>query len=97
MAQSDAPVGLGVLRFVSELRVPVTVRTFGYEDGWAATHCQVGAISAMQAVVFDWLDRAVAEPSKLPLLDLGTTLEVMRAHWHNAELEDAVARLGAAI
>jgi len=66
---------------------------FGYEDGWAATHCQVGAISAMQDVVFGWLERVVNVPSALPRLDLGTALDVMRSHWRSSELEDEIAKL----
>jgi pimeloyl-ACP methyl ester carboxylesterase len=70
-AQSNERVGLSALRFISKLSCPVSVRMFGFQEGWAATHCQVGGLAAMQAVVFDWLDRAVNDPDHLPRHDIG--------------------------
>jgi hypothetical protein len=69
-AESNAHVALSALRFINELTCPVSVRMFTFDDGWAATHCQVGALAPMQAIVFDWLDTAVHHPDQLPQFDL---------------------------
>jgi len=61
LAQSDQRVALSALRFIKNLSGPVTIRMFGFDAGWAASHCQVGALATMQATVFDWLERAVCE------------------------------------
>lgn len=70
-AQSNEKVGLSALRFISKLSCPVSVRMFGFEEGWAATHCQIGGLAPMQALVFDWLDKAVNNPERLPRHDIG--------------------------
>ncbi|MEO8611249.1 MAG: alpha/beta hydrolase [Chloroflexota bacterium] len=75
-AQSNEKVGLSVLRFVKNLSCPVTMRLFGFEDGWAASHCQIGALAPMQSTVFDWLDKAVSEKSPLVGQDMDAALDV---------------------
>jgi len=70
-AQSNEKVGLSALRFISQLSGPVSVRIFGYDQGWAATHCQVGGLAAMHAVIFDWLEKALDHPERLPRRDIG--------------------------
>ncbi|MGD0455121.1 MAG: alpha/beta fold hydrolase [Solirubrobacteraceae bacterium] len=92
VAQSGEQVGVDVLRWLSELRGPLTMRMFDYEDGWAATHCQVGALSAMQAVVLDWLETAIAHPDQLAPVDVGSAVEVMGRHWHGDELRAETKR-----
>jgi len=64
-AQTDARTALTTLRFINELACPVAIHEFSYEDGWAASHCQIGALSAAQAVIFDWLDRTVNSPGRI--------------------------------
>lgn len=73
-AQSDDRVTLSALRFIGDLSAPVTMRMFGFDQGWASTHCQVGGLAAMQATVFDWLDKAVNAPARLPRHDIGDNL-----------------------
>ncbi|CAG0927715.1 hypothetical protein TFLX_00575 [Thermoflexales bacterium] len=58
---------------------------FGFEEGWAASHCQIGALAPLQALVFDWLDKAVNKPGSLPKRDLGTLFEVMKKYMHSGE------------
>jgi hypothetical protein len=70
-AQSSEKVGMSALRFIGKLSCPVSVRLFGFDEGWAATHCQIGALAPMQAVVFDWLDRVINKPEGLPRHDIG--------------------------
>ncbi len=60
-AQSDQTVAVGVLQYVSELTCPVAIHEFGYDAGWAASHCQVGALAGAQSVIFDWLDKTLDE------------------------------------
>ena len=76
LAQSNRCVALSALRFIRDLSCSVTVRMFGFEEGWAASHCQIGALAAMQAVVFKWLDAATREEQPLPKRDMGIALEV---------------------
>jgi hypothetical protein len=76
-SQSDEKVILSILRFVDQLSCSVAIRVFELEDGWAASHCQVGALAPMQALVFDWLERAVREPAKLPRRDVDSSLDVI--------------------
>jgi pimeloyl-ACP methyl ester carboxylesterase len=70
-AQSNERVAMSALRFISKLSCPVSVRIFGFEEGWAASHCQIGGLAPMQAVVFDWLDKAMNSPEHLPRHDIG--------------------------
>jgi pimeloyl-ACP methyl ester carboxylesterase len=76
LAQSDVRVALSALRFIRDLLGSVTIRMFGFDEGWAAAHCQVGALAPMQAVVFDWLDRAVRDRKPLPKRDMGMSLDM---------------------
>ncbi len=84
-AQAHEQVGLSALRFISELGGPATVRMFDYGQGWAASHCHIGGLAPMQAVVFDWLERAVSAPERLPRRDLGENVEpIFRRHLRTA-------------
>jgi pimeloyl-ACP methyl ester carboxylesterase len=77
VAQSNDAVTLSAMRFINQLGGPVCIRMFGDEDGWAASHCQVGAFAAMQAVVFDWLERAVNDSGRLPRRDIGSNVKAV--------------------
>lgn len=93
LSQTNADVAAAVLQFIAELAGPTTLRVFGYEQGWAATHCQIGAVSSLQAAVFDWLDRVVVAGEPLPEMD--ADLSVMRRHLHNAAATRAFDRIEA--
>jgi len=84
--QSNAKVVLSILRFVNELTCPVAIHMFDYTDGWAASHCQIGALSAAQAVIFDWLDRAVNKNDRLVNTDSLHAWDVLNKYHHNSEL-----------
>jgi hypothetical protein len=59
-AQTDRRTTLSAMRFISELACPTTIHEFGIEtDGWAASHCQIGAVNAAAVVIFQWLERTV--------------------------------------
>ncbi len=58
-AETGAAVAESVLDYISRLNGPVDMHVFDYGEGWAASHCQVGGLSAAQGVIFDWLDRTV--------------------------------------
>ena len=57
--QQNGPLVKSIAHFMSGLGCPSFIHEFAFEEGWAATHCQVGASSAFQAVLFDWLDKVV--------------------------------------
>ena len=70
-AQSDERVALSALRFIDKLAGPVSLQVVGFDEGWAASHCQIGGLAAMQALVFEWLEKAVSNPDGLPRHDVG--------------------------
>jgi hypothetical protein len=84
-SQNNEKAVLSVLRFIKELTCPVAVHMFSYEDGWAATHCQIGGIAPLQAVVFDWLEKAISQNGQLPQQDWESYFEVMLKYMHNVE------------
>jgi hypothetical protein len=71
LAQSNAAVSLSALRFIRDLCCPVNVHMFGFDEGWAASHCHIGGLAPMQAVIFDWLDKAVCDESVQPKINRG--------------------------
>lgn len=85
LAQSNERVGLSALRFAKDLSGPVTIRMFGFDEGWAASHCQIGALAPMQALVFDWLDKAMRKDEPLPKRDFGTSLDVFMQYVRSGE------------
>ena len=59
-AQTDRKTALSAIRFISELTCSTTIHEFGIDkDGWAASHCQIGGVSAASVVIFDWLDKTL--------------------------------------
>ncbi|MFN8486224.1 MAG: alpha/beta hydrolase [Caldilineaceae bacterium] len=64
-AQSNEAVALKMLRYLSELTCPITYHEFRYEAGWAASHCQIGGLSLVQTVIFDWLEKTVNTRERL--------------------------------
>lgn len=84
--QSNEKVAVSVLRFVNELTCPAAIHTFEYKDGWAASHCQIGALSLAQAVVFDWLDRTVNNKDRFIKPDSLHTWNVLNKYHHNSEI-----------
>lgn len=65
-AQTDVSTTLAALDFILKVRAPISVRMFSYEDGWAASHCHVGGLAALQSVLFDWLEDTMAKPDRSP-------------------------------
>jgi hypothetical protein len=86
LAQSNQRVALSALRFIKALTCPVTVRMFGFEDGWAASHCQIGSLAPMQALIFDWLEKAMHETRPVAGPDMGTSLDVFMRYAGNGKL-----------
>jgi hypothetical protein len=85
LAQSNQRVALSALRFIKDLSCPVTIRMFGFDEGWAATHCQIGALAPMQALVFEWLDKAMRDKQPSPRRDSGTSLDVFMRYAGSGE------------
>jgi pimeloyl-ACP methyl ester carboxylesterase len=92
-AQSNEKVALSILRFVKELTCPVSIHLFSFEEGWAASHCQIGAVAPLQAVVFDWLDKAVNAREHLPRQDFGPLFEVLKKYMRSNEARRATEEL----
>jgi pimeloyl-ACP methyl ester carboxylesterase len=63
--QSAGPLILSIARFMGALKAPAWIREFGFESGWAAAHCQIGASTALRDCVYDWLDMVLARPDRL--------------------------------
>ena len=64
-AQTDHRTTLSAIRFISELTCPTAIHEFSLaEDGWAASHCQIGGVNAASEVIFDWLDRTLTAGSQ---------------------------------
>jgi hypothetical protein len=62
--QSAGPLILSIGKFLQNLKTPVWFHEFGYEDGWAASHCQMGAQQKLQELVYDWLEMVLDNPEK---------------------------------
>jgi len=92
-AQSNEKVGLSLMRFLRELTCPVTLRMFTFEDGWAATHCQIGAVALLQGIVFDWLDKAVNAKETLVHQDVGEIFDVMSKYMRSREAKSEVQKV----
>jgi len=85
-AQTNAKVATSILRFVNQLTCPVAIHEFSYNDGWAASHCQIGAFSLAQAVVFDWLDKTVnKEDGEVPT-DALHSWDLLNKYHHTNEM-----------
>ena len=85
LAQSNERVALSALRFIAALNCPVTVRIFQFDQGWAASHCQMGALAPMQALVFDWLDKVAAGTELAPRRDVGNSFDVIQRYLRGGE------------
>jgi pimeloyl-ACP methyl ester carboxylesterase len=84
--QSDEKVAASILRFVNELTCPAAIHMFDYTDGWAASHCQIGALSPAQAVIFDWLDRTLNKIEHLLETDSQHAWDVLNKYHHTSEI-----------
>lgn len=64
--QQLGPLIRSIGQFLRDLKAPAWFHEFTYEeDGWAASHCQIGAQRALQEVVFDWLDMILVHPERM--------------------------------
>ena len=84
--QSNEKVAVSILRFVNELTCPVAIHMFEFTDGWAASHCQIGALSLAQAVVFDWLDRTVHNNDRSATAGSLHSWNVLNKYHHTSEI-----------
>ncbi|HEX4417061.1 MAG TPA: alpha/beta hydrolase [Kofleriaceae bacterium] len=92
-AQSNEIVALSALRFVNALPGPVSMHMFGYDEGWASTHCQMGALAPLQAVVFDWLEKAMNAPASLPRRAMGGDAAVFPRYLRSPEARRVTSEL----
>ncbi len=85
-AQTDRKTVLLGLRFISEMKCPVTIHEFGIRtDGWAASHCQIGGPEAANSVIFEWLDRVVVEGVKAQPTQFSTGR--LKKYFHGKEFD----------
>ena len=91
-AQTDRATGLLALRFISEMKCPVTIHEFTLEaDGWAASHCQIGGPQAASAVILEWLDKVVVQGRRLAPTPFDTRL--MHKYFPDRHLDEIVGRI----
>ena len=77
------------LRFIRDLKGPVTIHEFGIDtDGWAASHCQIGGPEASSRVIFDWLDLVVLKGKMLEPAKFDPTR--IRKHHRGADLDQVL-------
>lgn len=86
--QSGDRVATSIFRFMSKLNNPISVHEFTYEDGWAATHCQIGAFSAAQAVIFGWLEKTVNKRDGSRSSVAQFDWKVANKYFHSAEMRE---------
>ena len=85
-AQTDCATALLALRFIGQMKCPVTIHEFSLEnDGWAASHCQIGGPEAANDVIFDWLDKVVTRGLRLEPAKFDTRL--MNKYFRGRELD----------
>jgi pimeloyl-ACP methyl ester carboxylesterase len=86
--QVKEKVIMDVLRFLKDVTGPVSVHQFDFTEGWAGSHCQIGALSQIQAVVFDWLDHTLIKKDHLIKTDSQYDWSVMNKYLpqHNSEV-----------
>lgn len=86
-AQTDRTSSLLALRFISDLKCPVTIHEFSIAtDGWAASHCQIGGTETANNVIFDWLDKVVVKGMKLELSKLDTSM--LKKYFKGKDLDE---------
>jgi len=93
-AQSNEKVALSIMRWLKDLACSVTVRLFTFDEGWAATHCQIGGIAPLQTLVFEWLDKAINGNDSLPRMDVGSMFDVMSKYIRSKEAKREAETLG---
>ncbi len=64
--QSAGPLILSIGQFLKNLKAPSWFHEFGYEDGWAASHCQIGAQQVLQELTYNWLEMVLVNQGKHP-------------------------------
>ncbi len=60
--QSAGPLILSIGKFLNNIQTPAWFYEFNYEDGWAASHCQIGAQQDLQELVYNWLEKVLIHP-----------------------------------
>jgi len=63
--QTAGPFIYTVARFLEKVKAPAWLAAFGYEAGYAASHCQIGAQTRLQDLVYDWLDMVLVHPERM--------------------------------
>ena len=95
-AQTDRATMQLCLRFISQLKCPVTVHEFGIaSDGWAASHCQIGGPETANTVIFDWLDKVVVKGMKLDPGRFDTTM--LKKYYHGRDLDELTKNIQCSI
>ena len=93
-AQTDAKTTRLALQFISELTCPTAVYEFEIDqDGWAASHCQVGGAGQANIVIFDWLDQTVNQKDSMFTAVPHPDWSVLKRHHHDKELEEVLQKM----
>lgn len=91
--QSNERVALSMLHFLSELTCPLSIHEFTYEDGWAASHCQVGGLGAAQAIIFNWLEKTINNKEQPGEPDIPFDWKVLEKYFKSSELQKLKERI----
>lgn len=86
-AQTDEKTILSTIHFISEIRGPVSIHEFEYNDGWAASHCSVGDEGPANAIIFDWLDRTVLKKDVPLKTETGHDWSLLLKYKHGDEIK----------
>ena len=79
-AQVKGKVMMDIMRFLGDVTGPVSMHQFDFSEGWAGSHCQIGALSQIQAVVFDWLEHVVIKKDQIIKTDSRAVFSVMNKY-----------------
>jgi len=92
--QTDMITTVGIMQFISELQCPFSLKIYGIEeDGWAASHCQMGALSDMTDLVFDWLDNASKDKSEIIKSYTEPDWSLITKYHNSRELDEILHRI----
>jgi len=85
-AQTNEAVAMSMLRFMNEVKSQISIHQFPYTDGWAASHCQIGALAQSQATIFEWLENTINAKDKFKENEIAFDWSLINKYLHSKEL-----------
>jgi hypothetical protein len=97
IAQTSKEVVLQLIQFLTSIEAPLALRLFTNRSG-AASHCQMGGLSAAQAAVFDWLDEVTRQEPAPGTLSVPPELLEAIERYHGKSIKEVLDReIGASV